>query len=192
MRSSLLGPLCFPLLLVAAAACGGSGAAAPGASTASTAASTGSKPADHPESDKVTWKKDSPAKNCHIKASGDLVAGATSVATGCVDTRKMRQLGQPTTGQRAAATDPMVQTIPLKAQANHCYRIFGLAEPTVTDFDIAVMDSAGKSAGEDLTDSNDAIVLEDGAICFNQDDNVSVNAAVASGTGKWAVEIWSD
>jgi hypothetical protein len=116
----------------------------------------------------------------------------TAIAGACVDTKKMHQVGQPTTGEGTASTATMVKTIPLKAQANHCYRIFGLADPTVTDFDIAVMDSAGKSVGEDLTDSNDAIVLEQGTFCFKQDDAVNVNTAVAAGNGKWAVEIWSD
>jgi hypothetical protein len=86
----------------------------------------------------------------------------------------------------------MVKSIPLAAKANHCYRVFGLAEASVTDFDIAIMDSAGKLAGEDTTDTNDAIVLEHGAVCFSQDDSASVNTAVATGKGKWAVEIWSD
>ena len=34
--------------------------------------------------------------------------------------------------------------------------------------------------------------FEDGAICFKTDDTVNVNTAVASGKGKFAVEIWSD
>ena len=155
------------------------------------------KAASHPESDKVTWKQDSPPKRCHLPSapSGDLVAGVTEIASKCVDTTKMHMLGSATQGEGREGDqrkDPMVTRIPLKAQANHCYRVFGLAEPAVKDFDISVMDSTGKSAGEDLTDSNDSIVLEDGSICFKQDDAVSVNAAVAKGSGKWAVEIWSD
>ena len=146
-----------------------------------------------PESDKVTWKNGAPAKNCHQKPKpGDLTAATTAIAGGCVDTTKMHQLGSPTTGEGQASSATMVKSIPLAAKANHCYRVFGIAEPTVTDFDIAIMDSAGKLAGEDTTDTNDAIVLEDGAICFSQDDAASVNTAVATGKGKWAVEIWSD
>ena len=103
----------------------------------------------------------------------------------------MHQVGQPTTGEGVGSA-ASVKTIPLAAKANHCYRIFGLAAPSVTDFDIAVMDSNGKLAGEDGTDSNDALVLEDGSICFTQDDAAIVNAAVATGSGKWAVENWSD
>jgi hypothetical protein len=141
----------------------------------------------------VTWKKDVSKKNCHGAAKGpDLAASVTAIASACVDTTKMHQLGSTTKGEGVASSATMVKAVPLAAKANHCYRIFGLAEPTVTDFDIAVMDSAGKSAGEDTTDTNDAIVLEDGAICFTQDDAATVNMATATGKGKWAVEIWSD
>ncbi len=139
--------------------------------------------ATKPESDKVTWKTG--AKSCHLAMKGpDLAATTTAIANGCVDTTKMHQVGSPTTGEGQASSATMVKTIPLAAKANHCYRVLGLAEPTVTDFDVAIMDSAGKLAGEDTTDSNDAIVLEDGAICFNVDDNVNVNTAVAMRAGE--------
>jgi hypothetical protein len=186
-------PLVFTL-----AACGG-GSPPPAATPANDAlaAPTAKMPAaviaGKPESDKVTWKPDAPAKNCHQKAStADLVGSTTTIASGCVDTTKMHQVGSPTTGEGQASSATMVKSIPLAAKANHCYRVFGLAEATVADFDIAIMDSAGKLAGEDSTDTNDAIVLENGAICFTQDDAASVNTAVATGKGKWAVEIWSD
>ena len=178
-------------------ACGGGAANQTAASATANAENkkptdqTMPKAPDHPESDKVTWKKD--GKNCHTndKGAGDLAASVTTMAKGCVDTSKMKMLGQPTQ-RKGAETGQMVTPIVLNAKANHCYRVFGLAQASVTDFDIAVMDSAGKSAGEDLTDSNDAIVLEDGAICFKVDDTAAVNAAVASGAGNWVVEIWSD
>ena len=201
MRFHLSAPrVASPFFLVSFAtlvACGGS--APPPADTpsvASVVAPVASPPAvkvGKPESDKVTWKPDAAAKNCHKKASApDLVASTTAIASGCVDTTKMHQLGTPTSGEGQASTATMVKSIPLAAKANHCYRVFGLAELTVTDFDIAIMDSAGKLAGEDTTDTNDAIVLEDGSICFSQDDAASVNTAVSVGKGKWAVEIWSD
>jgi hypothetical protein len=167
-------------------------APAPSASAAPAAAAVDPN-APKPESSKVTWKKDAVKKNCHSGAKGaDLVSSVTAIAGGCIDTTKMHQVGSPTSGEGQASSATMVKSISLAAKANHCYRIFGLAEATVTDFDIAVMDSAGKSAGEDTTDTNDAIVLEDGSICFSQDDAATVNTAVATGKGKWAVEIWSD
>lgn len=187
-------------------ACGGGSSSAPASSTAGSAASPASSgatttagpastnvPAAKPDSDKVTWKLDAPAKNCHQATKGsDLAAAATTVASGCVDKTKMHLVGSATLGEGQASTGTMVKSIPLAAKANHCYRVFGIAESTVSDFDIAVMDSAGKLAGEDTTDASDAIVLENGSICFNADDSASVNTAVAAGKGKWAVEIWSD
>ena len=185
-----------PILVITAVACGGSKTPGPTTPAGSSSAAPTGDPTithpDHPDSTKVTWKKDSPAKNCHTgdKGAGDLSVSVDKIATSCVDTKTMHKLGTTTTG--AGSSTAMVTAIPLKAQANHCYRFFGLAEATVTDFDIAVIDSTGKSCGEDLNDNNDAIVLEDGNICFTSDDSVNVNAAVASGQGKWAVEIWSD
>jgi hypothetical protein len=105
--------------------------------TASTTDSTLPKQADHPESDKVTWKKDAGGKSCHTgaKGDGDLVAGVTGIATACADS-KLHMLGQPITGEGAASTGTMVKTIPLAAKANHCYRFFGLAVKAVTDLDV--------------------------------------------------------
>jgi hypothetical protein len=195
LRSKAVTSIFALLVTTAITACGGG--ATPDAASPNTAAA---KPAgdpnmpkapDHPDSDKVTWKKD--GKSCHTndKGAGDLVASVTSIAKGCVDTSKFHQVGDATQGQ-GSETGTMITPIPFQAKANHCYRVIGLAQASVTDFDIAIMDSAGKSTGEDLTDGNDAIVLEDGSICFKVDDTVSVNAAVAAGAGKWALEIWSD
>jgi hypothetical protein len=195
LRVFRLAPLPLAAFALASlAACGG-GASATSSTVSSLGATTtpAAVQATKPESDKVTWKKDAAKKNCHQAAKGaDLAAQTTAIASACVGPTTMHQVGSPTTGEGQASSSTMVKSIPLAAKANHCYRIFGLAEPTVTDFDIAVMDSAGKLAGEDTTDSNDALVLEDGSICFTADDAANVNTAVASGTGKWAVEIWSD
>lgn len=201
MRALTSLPPVFLLLLGSVVACG-EAIPSPSTPAGGTAASTPSaptgpvdpslpKPATSPESDKVTWKKDAPPKPCHTGAkTSDVAGGVAAMVKSCVDSTKMHQVGTTTMGE--GSREKLVQSIPLKAQANHCYRFFGLAEPAVTDFDIAVIDSAGKSAGEDVTDSNDALVLENGNVCFKVDDAVNVNVAVAGGAGKWAVQIWSD
>jgi hypothetical protein len=179
------------ILSALAAACGG-GAAGPGAANASTTAGGDPslpKPATKPESDKVTWKKDASPKSCHTGGKTGDAASVTAMTNACVD-KKMHLVGQTNMGE--GSRDKMVTTLPLKAEANHCYRVVGVADASVTDFDIAVMDSAGKLIGEDLLDSNDAVVLEDGVFCFKADDAVSVNVACASGAGKWAVSIFAD
>jgi len=145
-----------------------------------------------PDSDKVTWKQGAPYASCHndVKTGTDLVAGVTAMAQGCAALTKMHQIGATVQGTRQNL-DP-AQAIPLHAEANHCYRAYGLSEASLQDLDIAIVDSAGKSAGEDGSDSPDAVVLEDGEICFTQADDVKVNVAAGSGGGKFAVEIWGD
>jgi hypothetical protein len=203
MRAPLFGHLWFPALLVTTLAvtlvgCGGN-AATPGSTTPGL--QSGNPPVQKgptsPESDKVTWKKDAAPKSCHTgnKGDGDLSAGVLAMAGACVD-KKMKQVGAVLTGEGggAAAGTPggMIKQFPLKAQANHCYRVLGLAQASVTDFDIAIVDSAVKNCGEDLTDGNDAVVLEDGVVCFKVDDDVNINAAVGAGSGKWALVVFSD
>jgi hypothetical protein len=145
-----------------------------------------------PDSDKVTWKQGAPYASCHndVKTGADLVAGVTAMATACAGLTKMHQIGAPVQGTRQNL-DP-AQAIPLHAEANHCYRAYGLSEDALQDLDIAVIDSAGKSCGEDGSDSPDAVVLEDGEICFTQTDDVKVNVAAGNGGGRFAVEIWGD
>ncbi len=173
--------------------CGG-GAADATPPTTPKAATPASAPAlpTKPDSDKVTWKSDASFAKCHndVQTGADLVAGVTAMAKGCATLMKMHQVGQTVQGSRQNL-DP-AQSIPLHVEANHCYRIYGLSEDSLKDLDIAVIDSAGKSAGEDGSDSPDAVVLEDGELCFTQADDVKVNVAAGSGGGKFAVEIWSD
>jgi len=145
-----------------------------------------------PDSDKVTWKQGAPYASCHndVTTGADLVAGVTAMATACAGLTKMHQIGPIVQGTRQNL-DP-AQAIPLHAEAHHCYRAYGLSEASLQDLDIAIVDSAGKSTGEDGSDSPDAVVLEDGEICFTQADDVKVNVAAGSGGGKFAVEIWGD
>jgi hypothetical protein len=145
-----------------------------------------------PDSDKVTWKQGAPYASCHndVKTAADLVAGVTAMAQACAGLTKMHQIGATVQGTRQNL-DP-AQAIPLHAEANHCYRVYGLSEGALQDLDIAIIDSTGKSTGEDGSDSPDAVVLEDGEICFTQADDAKVNVAAGSGGGKFAVEIWGD
>jgi hypothetical protein len=181
--------------LVALFGCGGGAAEAPAATTpkASTPApASGPALPTKPDSDKVSWKQDPAMASCHndVKTGADLSAGVSAMAQGCAALLKMHRIGQPIQGSRQNL-DP-AQSIPLHVEANHCYRIYGLSEDGLKDLDIAVIDSAGKSAGEDGSDSPDAVVLEDGKLCFSQADDVKVNVAAGSGGGKFVVEIWGD
>ena len=146
----------------------------------------------HPDSDKVTWKKDASFAKCHndVKTGADLVAGVKAMGAGCAVTMKLHKVGDTVQGSRQNLDK--AQVIPLKAEAGHCYRVYGLSEDALQDLDIAMMDSAGKECAEDGSDSPDAVLLEDGAVCFTATDDVSINVAAGSGTGKYVVQIWGD
>src|SRR5579872_1831174 len=145
-----------------------------------------------PDSDKVTWKQDPAFAKCHndVKTGADLVAGVTAMANGCASAMKLHQIGQTT--QDTFKNLDKAHPIPLHAESGHCYRVYGLSEDALQDLDIAIMDSAGKACGEDGSDSPDAVVLEDGMICFTATDDVQVNIAAGNGGGKFAVSIWGD
>jgi hypothetical protein len=194
---------CLALLLTASAgslvACGG-GAADTGASSANNlpnpnaVVAKANEPAlpTKPDSDKVKWKQDPSYAKCHndVKTGADLVAGVTAMAQGCAGMLKMHQIGQTT--QDTFKNLDKAHPIPLHAEAGHCYRVYGLSEDALQDLDIAIIDSAGKECAEDGSDSPDAVVLEDGAVCFTATDDVNVNVAAGSGTGKYTVQIWGD
>jgi hypothetical protein len=145
-----------------------------------------------PDSDKVTWKQDPSYAKCHndVTTGADLAAGVTAMANGCAGIMKMHQIGQTTT-DTFGATDK-AHPIPLHAESGHCYRVYGLSEAALQDLDIAIMDSAGKACAEDGSDSPDAVVLEDGMVCFTATDDVQVNVAAGGGTGKYVVQIWGN
>jgi hypothetical protein len=186
------------VLALALSACGGgeSSSPPPAAPTASASGATPSGPPlpTKPDSAKVTWKQDPSLAKCHndVKTGKDLVAGVTAMATACASTggKPMKQIGDTVQGSRQNMDPP--QAIPLHAEANHCYRVYGLSEDALQDLDIAMIDSANKACGEDGSDSPDAVVLENGAICFTQTDDVKVNVAAGAGAGKFAVQIWGD
>ncbi len=112
------------------------------------------------------------------------------MAKGCAATTKMKLVGKTLTGKQADGQTP--QTFPLKAKANHCYRVYAQAADGIKDLDVVVKDSAGATAGEDSTDDPSPVVLEDGAICFKADDDATVVVSVGMGSGAYAVQIWGD
>ncbi len=145
-----------------------------------------------PDSDKVTWKQDPSYAKCHndVKTGADLAAGVTAMGQGCASTMGLKPLG-PVTQDTYKNLDP-AHVLPLHVDAGHCVRVYGLSEDALQDLDIAITDSAGKSCGEDGSDSPDAVVLESGMICFTVADDVKVNVAAGNGAGKYALQIWGN
>jgi hypothetical protein len=172
--------------------------AAPAASEAPSAApaptaSEAPAPPPAPVSKKATKKNDATWASCHqsYKANNKEVAkDVDAMAKGCAAVTKMKLVGKTLTGKQSDQDTP--QSFPLKAEANHCYRVYAQAAEGIKDLDLAVKDSAGVVAGEDSTDDPSPVVLEDGAVCFTEADAATVVVAVGMGKGKYAVQIWGD
>lgn len=165
-----------------------------GAPTETPTAAAAPAPAAKPGSTKATAKNDPAWAACHqsFKPKGkdkDVSKDVTALAKSCAKATKLKLIGAKTiTGKQSDSGPP--QTYPLKALANHCYRVYAQAGDGIKDLDVAIKDSTGAVAGEDSTDSATAIVLDDGAVCFKESDAAEVVVSVGSGSGAYALQIW--
>jgi hypothetical protein len=175
--------------------------ASAGPSGPDTSAPPASSAAEIPAPPASTGSKKAQAKNdaswapCHQSYKGtskdkNLPADVAGMAKACATATKMHLVGKTITGEQADEGTP--QTYPLKAEAGHCYRVYGYAASTIKDLDVSIKDSNGDIAGTDSTDDPTPVVLEDGAVCFKDADSASVVVSVGMGKGKYALQIWSD
>jgi len=168
----------------AAAACGEEVAAPPAVPRAGVP--------DHPDSEWANWRQAPALAACHahVQAQGDLVAGVAAVAQACRAATGMHQIDQTVVGTQQAHETPFA--VPVRVEANHCYRAYGMAAWSLLDLNLAFVDSVGRNAGADAAESSIAVALEDGVVCFSQADDVKLNVSSGNGGGKFAVQIWSD
>jgi len=185
--------LCWALLALATvASCGASKPAPASPDTVSDvtqtlipAASAGSHVAD-----RMTSPGYSACHSSYVMKTQDVATEVAKMAQGCASVTKMHPLGNPAPFSQSAANAP--QSTPFKAQANHCYRVYGAATSGIKDLDLLIKDSTGAIAGEDSTDDPTPVVLEDGVVCFKQNDDATVVASVGDGSGSFALQVWSD
>ncbi|MGH7272259.1 MAG: hypothetical protein ACREJ3_17655 [Polyangiaceae bacterium] len=144
-------------------------------------------------STKVTIKNDPAFASCHqsyVAKGKDVSKDVAAMAKGCAKVTKMKLVGKTLKGKQADKDSP--QTFPLKAKANHCYRAYAQAASGIKDLDLAIKDSTGAIAGEDSTDDPSPVVLEDGAVCFKENDAATVVVSVGMGSGEYAVQVWGN
>jgi hypothetical protein len=132
--------------------------------------------------------------SCHQSfkptASDDLSLDVDKLAKACADLTRMHLVSETFKGTQSATNVP--QSYKFKAQASHCYRAYAAAAPGIKDLDLLIKDSTGAVAGEDATDDPSPVALEDGAVCFNADDDATVVVSVGGGAGNFAIQVWSD
>jgi hypothetical protein len=152
-------------------------------------------PSTLPPSSKVETKSDPAFASCHNgykppSADKDVVSDVAGMAKGCADVTKMKKVGDTLTGRLSEKAPPA--TFALTAQAGKCYRIYGVSQSTMQDFDLAIVDSAGALVAQDTTDDVSPVISEDGKVCFKAADTSTIRASAGAGTGTFALEVWSD
>jgi hypothetical protein len=167
----------------------------PPAASATTSATPIAPPAtpSNPPSTKATVKNDPAWATCHAHYEAkkkDVSKDVQAMAAACAKVTKMKLVGATLTGKQGDQDPP--QTFPLKAEANHCYRVYAQASEGIRDLDLAIKDSLGALAGEDSTDDPSPVILEDGAVCFTEADSATIVVSVGLGKGTYAIEIWKD
>jgi hypothetical protein len=148
---------------------------------------------DRRTSDKTTSKADPAWSACHrkVRPKGiDAARDALALASACEAVTKMKLVGKPLVGKQAEAEPP--QSYPLKAEAKHCYRVYAQGQGGIEDLDVAIKDSAGWIAGQGAAGSATAVVPDDGAVCFKDNDAASVVVSVGRGGGTYAVQVWGN
>lgn len=142
------------------------------------------------KADRMTNPSYSACHSSYQLATEDMGVEVAKMARSCAAVTKMHPLGETFKGSQSASAAP--QAFAFKAKAKHCYRAYGAAAATIKDLDLVIKDSGGAIAGEDSTDDPTPVVLEDGVVCFQEDDDAKVVASVGDGAGTYAVQVWSD
>lgn len=175
--------------LTGLAACGG------GAKPAAAPSPASMDPSTLPPSTKVETKSDPAFAACHNtfkppSGDKDVASDVAAMAKGCADVTKMTKVGATLNGQLSDKGAPV--TFPLTAQAGKCYRVYGISQSTMQDFDLVIVDSAGGLAAQDTTDDVSPVLVEDGKVCFKAADASTIRASAGAGAGSFALEVWSD
>ena len=140
-------------------------------------------------SKKAKRKPDSALAACggpskaQAKDPADLVK---RLGEGCAAASKMKPTSAMLRGTQSDR-DPH-QENKFRAEANHCYRVYVAGDEGVKDVVVVLRDTAGDIVAE----SPGPAVPEEGAVCFDASDEVSLLVGVGSGKGAWAAQVWGD
>ncbi|MEO8878385.1 MAG: hypothetical protein ABI461_22535, partial [Polyangiaceae bacterium] len=131
------------------------------------------------------------ARSCATgSANGNPASDVAAIGKACATPTKLHPLGNVLSGTQKA--DALAQRFPLTAQAGHCYRVYGSAASTITDFSVFILDSAGATAARGHADTTRAAAPPDGMVCFKEADSAVVVVTIGGGEGAFAAQVWSD
>ena len=146
-----------------------------------------------PISSKTTPKTDATWAACYqkLKSKGvDPARDVAMLASACQAATKMKLVGSTIAGKQSDSDPP--QSYPLRAEAQHCYRVFAQADAHIEELRVAIEDSSGSVAAQDSAAGGAVVVTRDGAICFREGDAAAVVVSVGHGGGTYALQVWGD
>ncbi len=117
------------------------------------------------------------------------MADLTRLAMLCGPANGMKRLSKKAVEGDVAEGGPAL-TAPLDAKKGFCYRVFAVAEPSVTDLDVIVRSSRGTSIARDHGEDRWPIVQPDRPFCPLANDAMTVEITARHGTGRAAAEVW--
>lgn len=126
-----------------------------------------------------------------VSLSGDAAKDYVQLASKCGTPTGAVAYVKPAAGKLHSVKDKR-DTYLLHLQGGLCYRYFGVADGTVKDLDILILQAKGALVGDDKTTGPIAIIEMDKAWC--QDRDVDYQFAVevdGTGTGKYVFGVWA-
>lgn len=125
----------------------------------------------------------------NFRVSGDPLKDVTRLGLLCGPENGMKRFSQQAIVGSVIEGHPGV-TETLEARRGECYRIFAVAERTVSDLDVTVRSSREMAIAADHGEDAWPIVQPDRPFCVLEDDALRVEIAARRGQGRFAAEIW--
>jgi hypothetical protein len=104
----------------------------------------------------------------------------------CGPANGMKPVGAMAEGE---ITDNAIE-LPLEVRQGDCFRIFAVAEKTVSDLAVVVRDPKGGPVASDHNNDRWPILNPDGPFCLVDAGKYSVEVRARQGRGKYALQIW--
>lgn len=124
-----------------------------------------------------------------FRPSGEPVKDVTRLGLLCGPENGMRRLSARLIEGSVIADGPGVSEA-FEARRGECYRVFAVAEPSVTDLDVTVRSSRRAAVAADHGEDSWPIVQPDRPFCPLEDDRYVVEVTARHGSGRFAAEIW--
>ncbi|HMY17882.1 MAG TPA: hypothetical protein PKA58_16275 [Polyangium sp.] len=124
-----------------------------------------------------------------FRLEGSLIADLTRLTMLCGPTNGMRRVSKkPFEGEVIEGGAPL--STPLDARRGACYRVFAVADATVTDLDVVVRSSRGTPIAQDHGEDRWPIVQPDRPFCPLENDAMTIELTARHGKGRAAAEVW--